>query len=164
MSMANALSHRRGNESEQLQQDDVSFYYSSPYRNWQQAKHAGFASNGTAHIVIAGFFTHQQKTPQQVLNDYLQSGTDALTALQGAFILALWDGEHAYLMRDGSGQRTVYYAEHQNRLLFANEPKGIHRHTGFDRTLNPASLAQYLTFSFVPEEQTMLQGLYELKS
>ena len=161
--MADALAHRKGDEASQLQQNEVSFYYSTHSRSWQQKEHAGFASIGKAHLAIAGFFTNCQKTPLHVLKDYLQVGESALTSLQGAFILALWDGEQGYLMRDGSGQRTLYYAEFDGRLLFANEPKGIHRYSGFKRQLNPGALAQYLSFSFVPQEQTMLQGLYELK-
>jgi asparagine synthase (glutamine-hydrolysing) len=82
--------------------------------------------------------------------------------VHGAFALARFDGRSLTLARDGVGVRTLYWARHDGRVFFASEPKAILAVPGFPRRLRPAALAQYLTFSFVPGEGTMLEGVHEL--
>jgi asparagine synthase (glutamine-hydrolysing) len=82
--------------------------------------------------------------------------------VHGAFALARFDGRSLTLARDGVGVRTLYWARFDGRVFFASEPKAILAIPGFPRRLRPAALAQYLTFSFVPGEGTMLEGVHEL--
>ncbi len=93
---------------------------------------------------------------------YHAEGLPFVKSLRGQYLLAIRDGATWHLVRDGAGARTVYYAETGGRFLFAVEPKGIWQAPGFQRRLRPGAVAQYLTFSFLPGHQTMLQGLYEL--
>ncbi|MCB9640147.1 MAG: hypothetical protein H6728_16230 [Myxococcales bacterium] len=97
-----------------------------------------------------------------VLQRYLQQGLSFLEDLHGSFVLAILDGPTLHLARDAAGTRTIYYAQHQGKLYFANEPKGIWSLPGFSRQIRPDALAQYLSFSFIPGEGTMLQGLCEV--
>ena len=93
-----------------------------------------------------------------------QNGAAPIEGLRGMFVLAEWDATKKLLtlVRDGTGRRTLYHATHEADFLFASEPKAIHRLAGFARRIRPASLAQYLAFSFVPGRNTMLEGLHEL--
>jgi len=163
--MHNNLSHRVGHKIQEIQTDNVSVGYGcSRTVHWQHTAETGLATQNNITLAVCGFFTNtaQQYTPEQLITAYQNQGIGALCQLQGSFLIALSQGEEGYLIRDGAGQRTVYYSQQDGRLFFAVEPKGIHQITGFHRRLNPDALIQYLSFSFVPGINTMLADLYEL--
>ncbi|MBK1835373.1 asparagine synthetase B family protein [Roseibacillus ishigakijimensis] len=85
-------------------------------------------------------------------------------ATGGPFVMAHWDktAKELTLIRDGAGRRTLYYTQFQGCLLFASEPKALHRLPGFSRRIRPTSVACFLTFSFVPGTATMLEDIHEL--
>ncbi|MEO2034162.1 MAG: asparagine synthase-related protein [Planctomycetaceae bacterium] len=93
---------------------------------------------------------------------FMRDGIHIANQLRGGFVLVVRDGQSLHIVRDGAGCRTVYYAEHDSRWLFAIEPKAITRVPGFRKTIRPAALAQYLSCSFVPGSGTMLENLWEL--
>ena len=95
-------------------------------------------------------------------NRYLNDGFDAAAVLRGAFILVVRIGDTVYIARDGFGNRTIFYARHGDRWLFAIEPKAITSVPGFKKSIRPAALAQYLACSFVPGSGTMLENVFEL--
>jgi asparagine synthase (glutamine-hydrolysing) len=123
-----------------------------------------FQSNGRA-IALAGQLTHPRPTAstlEDLLQSYHRQGPAALDNLRGSFVLALMDNDTLILARDGAGVRTIYYAVNNGRFLFAIEPKGITADPSFPRRIRPGAVAQYLTFSFIPGADTMLEGLFEL--
>ncbi|MFC1849330.1 asparagine synthetase B family protein [candidate division CSSED10-310 bacterium] len=124
----------------------------------------GFYSEGNQAIALAGYITSSGPIPSlpQLLAAYRLNGPLFVSKLRGAFLIAIRDGDIIHLARDGAGVRTGYYACHGGRFLFAAEPKAILAVPNFPRRLRAASLAQYLTFSFVPGAATMLEGLYEI--
>ncbi|MGI0117950.1 asparagine synthetase B family protein [Zooshikella sp. RANM57] len=128
--------------------------------------HAGVWRKDNLVLVINGFFTGEtyNTKPQDIIVNYVQNGINALCNLEGAFTIALYDrlSNTGYLIRDGSGQKTLYFGQVEQTLFFAVEPKAIHQLPHFSPQLNYAALAQYLSFSFVPGCNTMLKGLYEL--
>jgi len=136
----------------------------------QPSDHAAvFRAGGVLHqqhttIAAAGAFwgKHAPTSLEELLRRYHEQGPNFVAALNGAFVMAISDGEELHLFRDGAGARTIFYAQHQSRLLFAIEPKGVWRAPGFSRQLRPAAVAEYLSFSFIPGERTLLEGLFEL--
>ena len=123
-----------------------------------------FQHNGCA-IALAGQLTQPKPTAatlQMILQSYRRLGPKALDNLRGSFVLALMDHDTIILARDGAGVRTIYYTVHNNRFLFAIEPKGVTADPSFPRRIRPGAVAQYLTFSFTPGADTMLEGLFEL--
>ena len=129
----------------------------------------GCHRDGKFAIALAGYLTNvpELELPGDcalpaLLDLYRREGPDFITRLRGPFALAISDGQQLMVARDGSGQRTVYYARHQDRLLFASEPKAVVAAPGFPRRIRPAAVAQYLSFSFVPGQGTMLEGLHEM--
>ena len=123
-----------------------------------------FQDNGSS-IALAGQLTHPQpsaSTLKELLQSYGRQGPAALDNLRGSFVLALQDNDTIILARDGAGVRTIYYAVNNGRFLFAVEPKGITADPSFPRRIRPGAVAQYLTFSFIPGADTMLEGLFEL--
>ena len=91
------------------------------------------------------------------------SGISGLERKPGEWIIAVATGSRLSLLRDPAGARTAYWARPGGRVLVAVEPKGIHTVPGFRREIDPAALARYLTFSFVPGAGTMLANLAELQ-
>ena len=89
-------------------------------------------------------------------------GASAVEGLGGEWIVAVVTADRLTVLRDPAGGRAVYWARHAGRVFIAVEPKGIHTIPDFPREIDPAALAQYLTFSFVPGAGTMLAGLHEL--
>lgn len=164
--LAAQLRHRSGADISQYHQDGIYIGYGSAHKQaWQRRHHSGIASIGHSTIAVAGFFTGAQSlnlSPEIILRHYLEQGDVYLNQLNGAFVLVISQGQQGLVMRDGAGQRSVYYTLLNNGLYFATEPKALHQLPGFHRQLDNKSLAQYLCFSFVPGKYTMLKGLYSL--
>ena len=66
------------------------------------------------------------------------------------------------LSRDAAGARSICWGRLGERVLFASEPKAVARTPGFERRLRHGALAQYLSFSFVPERESMIQNVFRL--
>lgn len=74
--------------------------------------------------------------------------------LQGMFAFALWDREQQrlWLGRDRIGKKPLYvYRSAAGELAFGSELKALWAYPGFQPTLNPAAVAEYLRFSYVPD-------------
>ena len=149
--MDSALRHR-GAHAHWLRTDRACFGYRGPaIPSTSQA-----ASDGTSLTLTTGTPQFQNgKSP-----DDLRVRTD--NVIGGAFIWVHWNGRQLSLVRDPAGERTVYFGVHGRRFFFASEPKGVLAVPGFPRRLRSGALAQYLSFSFVPGQLTMLQDLSEL--
>jgi asparagine synthase (glutamine-hydrolysing) len=100
---------------------------------------------------------------QRLLSAIITGGTNSAQSLDGAFVLAWYDGEALYLMRDATGIKALYWAKVGQCLLFASETKALFADPALLKALRPGALAEYFTFSFVPGEGTMLEDVYELQ-
>lgn len=115
-----------------------------------------------ACLGYAGVLFPPPPSPQRLLATLRADPTHA-ESLDGAFVLAWQDGEAFHLLRDAAGVKAVYWAQVGRRLLFASEIKALFADPGLSKTLRPAALAEYFTFSFIPGANTMLEGVYELQ-
>ncbi len=125
-------------------------------------------SYATAHVVVsvAGAVTnktYQPLTPEAIATLYQQEGLEKLLQrLQGAFVLAILTPEHLHLVRDATGQRTIYYQQQAQQFAFCVESKGIQALPSFSPIINTKAIFQYFSYSFVPMHETMLEGIKEL--
>ena len=94
---------------------------------------------------------------------YERHGARMLDELNGIFAFAIWDEERAelFLARDRLGVKPLYYAERDGVLLFASEVKALLPALGTP-TLRRDAVADYLTFLWVPDPDTMFEGVYKL--
>ena len=101
-----------------------------------------------------------------VLHLYEEEGPDCVKRLNGMFAFAVCDlrsGAPAlFLARDHFGVKPFYYAHAGPRLAFASEVKALLQVPWIEAELDPESLHQYLTFSWVPEPRTMFRGIHKL--
>lgn len=86
-----------------------------------------------------------------------------LANLAGCYTLAYAKQDELFLFRDHAGVKVLYWTVNKDRILFASEIKALFADPSVPRRLRTAALAEYLTFSFVPGEGTMCEGVYELQ-
>jgi len=98
-----------------------------------------------------------------VLAMYERYGADMLGRLNGIFALAIWDAEERrlFLARDRLGVKPLYHAEHAATLYFASEAKALLPALPRPR-LRRDVVAEYLTFLWVPDPDTLFEGIYKL--
>jgi len=134
-----------------------------PARQQQRGEGLHEYSGDTA-VALSGWLSDESlpRSTADLAEHWKREGPGMLASLHGGYVLAVADGGTLLLARDAAGLRTLFYAEHQGRLYFATQPKGVLAAPGFPRKLRPAAVAEYLTFSFVPGAATMLKGLHEL--
>ena len=127
---------------------------------------AGLYGHGSRSIALAGFLTGGAAEDGDILPDLLERyrrlGPGFASDLRGAFIIAVRDRGEFHVIRDGAGARSAYFGCHDGRFFFAVEPKGVLAAPGFPRRIRPGAVAQYLTYSFIPGQGTMLRDLGEI--
>lgn len=101
--------------------------------------------------------------PRTLLHALADAPETVLERLDGAFCAALVLGDKLHLVRDPAGVKAVYWTRTRDRLLFASEIKALFADPDVPRRMRPAALPEYLTFSFVPGEGTMMEGIFELQ-
>ena len=86
-----------------------------------------------------------------------------LDRLNGIFALAIWDAERdeLFLARDRLGVKPLYYAQEGGALYFASELKALLPAIR-PPSLRHTALAEYLTFLWVPDPDTLFEGMYQL--
>jgi len=95
---------------------------------------------------------------------YEEYGDAGVARIRGMFAYALWDDRQTRLLlaRDRLGIKPLYYGWHDGRLFFASELRAFRRVPGFPHTLNPASVARYLAYLYVPGPETIWSEVQEL--
>ena len=145
----------------------------------ERAQQPFSSEDGTAHAVIDGHLHHcdelkselmrrghQFATPadsEVIVHGYEEYGEDCLHRLHGAFAFAIWDGRSQRLLlgRDRLGIKPLHYAVIGDRLIFASEMRALVQ-AGLSPELDCQATDSYLTFEYVPGEQTILRGVKRL--
>ncbi len=152
----------RGDRTDMAQADGVAL----GYRWWagRPGKSPGIHREGAHLVACAGTFAPPVPSPASALKDRFRSGGGGLDNLDGAFAGAWWDGEQRCLklLRDPFGVRSLYYVEHRGVFYFASELKQLLAIPELPVAVDAVALHKYLTFSFVPGEQTPVKGVRRL--
>jgi len=110
-----------------------------------------------------GYRFRSECDTEVVLAMYARHGPDMLAHLNGIFALAIWDtrcGE-LFLARDRLGVKPLYHASYGGTLYFASEVKALL--PALPRpSLRREVVADYLTFLWVPDPDTMFDGVFKL--
>ena len=97
---------------------------------------------------------------------YEDEGTGMFALLRGMFALAIWDAPRRRLVlgRDRLGQKPLVYRAVGGRIAFASELKALLAlpEAEIPRRLDPIALDQYLTYGYVPQPRTILEGVRKL--
>ncbi len=107
----------------------------------------------------------QSHTDTEVLvHLYEKHGPQMVRRLNGMFAFAIWDKntKDLWLFVDRMGVKPLYYVQVGERLYFASEIKALLACAEVQVELNIPAVYQYLAFTYVPNPDTLFQGIYKL--
>src|SRR5215468_5839027 len=110
---------------------------------------------------------HQYRThsdTETIVHLYEEYGRDCVHHLRGMYAFAIWDRpkRRLFIARDRLGIKPLYYRYDGKTLLFGSEIKTILAHPGVTTEFNRSMLAEYLSFGYIPEAETMYTGIRKL--
>jgi asparagine synthase (glutamine-hydrolysing) len=116
-----------------------------------------------AELESDGFAFRSECDTEVLLAMYARDGAAMLSRLNGIFAFAIWDTERRelFLARDRLGVKPLYYAESGGSLAFASEIKALLPALPRPRMRRDV-VADYLTFLWVPDPDTLFEGVYRL--
>lgn len=99
-----------------------------------------------------------------ILRVYEEFGPAGVARLKGMFAFALWDAPRRRLLlaRDQVGIKPLYYYQDSQRLVFASEIRSLLLDPRVPRRLSLPAMDRYLSFSYVPGEETIFGGIRRL--
>jgi asparagine synthase (glutamine-hydrolysing) len=99
-----------------------------------------------------------------IVHLYEEYGEAGIQFLRGMFAFAIWDQKQQKLLlaRDRVGIKPLYYGVTAHSLVFASEMKAILVDPQIKREILPPTVDRFLTFGYVPGEETLLKGIYKL--
>ncbi|TWU57975.1 asparagine synthase (glutamine-hydrolyzing) [Rubripirellula reticaptiva] len=114
---------------------------------------------GTGHT----FATHGDG--ESIVHLYEDLGTDCFDQLNGMFAIAIWDARRnrMVLARDRIGQKPLYYAVKDDRLVFGSELKCLAAVPGVCTEIDPAAIDEFLTYQYIPHPGTIWKGVRKLE-
>jgi len=99
-----------------------------------------------------------------ILQGYLRDGESIFGKLDGMFAVAIWDrrNDELILARDRLGEKPLYYAHDERRLLFGSELKSLLQSPDCPRGLDDDALRAYLAYGYVPSPHSVFAGVRKL--
>jgi asparagine synthase (glutamine-hydrolysing) len=99
-----------------------------------------------------------------IVHLYEELGPQCVEKLRGMFAFALWDGNTKTLVlaRDRVGIKPLYYSLGEKAIVFASEIKAILADPAISREVAPEIVDRFLTFFYVPGEETLLRSVRKL--
>jgi asparagine synthase (glutamine-hydrolysing) len=119
-------------------------------------------------LTTKGHSFRTQTDTEVLLAAWAEWGEDCLPRLNGMFAFALWDERERtlFLVRDRVGIKPLYYATEGRQdacapspFVFASEVKSILASGLVKAELDRERLHQFLTFLWVPDPNTLFQGI-----
>jgi asparagine synthase (glutamine-hydrolysing) len=117
-----------------------------------------------AFLLSKGHVFKTQTDTEVIVHLYEEFGPQCLEKLRGMFAFALWDEKEKslFLARDRVGIKPLYYCLTDDALVFASEIKAILVDPAINRKLAPEIVDRFLSFLYVPGEETLLKGISKL--
>ena len=111
-------------------------------------------------LIHFGHHFSTKSDTEVLVHAYEQWGISCVDHFNGMFAFAIWDNHQKklFLARDRFGEKPLYYALDQNRLLFASEIKSIH---AVYKT-SPHITQDFLCFETSCYENTLFKNIYSL--
>ena len=115
-------------------------------------------------LVAKGHVFRSRCDTEVIVHLYEEVGTDCVSQLRGMFAFAIWDSKRRrlFLARDRVGIKPLYYFHNAKAFYFASELKAIIADPAVPRDINPLAIRKFLSFNYVPGEETLLKGVLKL--
>lgn len=101
---------------------------------------------------------------ETILHLYEDLSTDCFKQLNGMFAVAIWDAgrNRLVLARDRIGQKPLYYATQDNRLVFGSELKCLAEVEGVCDEIDPGAIDEFLMYGYIPHPGSIWKGVRKL--
>jgi asparagine synthase (glutamine-hydrolysing) len=118
-------------------------------RNELEAAGHTFRSHGDAEVIVQA---------------YLRDGERCFERFDGMFAIAIWDRRDQTLLlaRDRFGEKPLYYAHNDDRLLFGSELKSLLQAPDCPRQIELEALRAYFAYGYVPCPLSIFRGIRKL--
>ncbi len=118
-------------------------------RRCLEAKGHHFATDSDTEVLLAA---------------YRQWGDACLDRLHGMFVFGLFDSRsrRIFAARDRAGEKPLFYAHADGRLVFASELKALLQDPARRRSVDPAAFDAYLAYGYVPGDGCIIEGVRKL--
>ncbi len=115
-------------------------------------------------LLKMGYEFSSKSDVETIIYTYLAYGDDFISHLQGMFAFALWDARYQRLIlaRDRLGEKPLYYYIDKNSLWFSSEITPLVQTIGNEPKLTPEAFNLFLTFQYIPEPITPINGFRQL--
>jgi len=115
-------------------------------------------------LLSKGHVFKTQTDTEVIVHLYEEYGPQCLEKLRGMFAFAIWDenAKTLFLARDRVGIKPLYYSLTDKAIVFASEIKAILADPSINRELAPEIIDRFLTFLYVPGEETLLKHVRKL--
>ena len=116
------------------------------------------------YLLAKGHVFRTQSDTEVIVHLYEELGPQCLGKLRGMFAFAIWDQKTKtlFLARDRVGIKPLYYCLTDESIVFASEVKAILADPAINREIAPEIIDRFLTFLYVPGEETLLKGIRKL--
>ncbi|MER0241671.1 asparagine synthase-related protein [Streptomyces sp. HSW2009] len=89
-------------------------------------------------------------------------GEAGIALADGMFALAVADGRDLLLIRDHVGARTLFYARAAGCWAASSSLRALRRWPALGTGLHLAAVRSFLTFAYLPGDETLLRGVHEV--
>jgi asparagine synthase (glutamine-hydrolysing) len=115
-------------------------------------------------LIDRGHVFKTQTDTEVLVHLYEEHGENLVQELRGMFAFALWDdrAKRLLLARDRVGIKPLYYCLTDSSVLFSSEIKAILADPEVRRDLNFNVIDRFLSFFYVPGEETLLKSVLKL--
>jgi asparagine synthase (glutamine-hydrolysing) len=115
-------------------------------------------------LLKKGHIFRTKTDTEVIVHLYEEYGEAGIEALRGMFAFAIWDQNQKKLLlaRDRIGIKPLYYGLTSRSLVFGSEIKAILQDPEVKREVLPSTIDRFLTFGYLPGEETLLRGIYKL--
>ncbi|MFS0782750.1 asparagine synthase (glutamine-hydrolyzing) [Bacillus sp. 1P06AnD] len=100
-----------------------------------------------------------------LIHGYEEYGVKLLNKLRGMFAFVIWDEKEKKLFgaRDIFGIKPFYYYQNDDAFIFGSEVKGLIPNPAFKKEFNAPLLPAYLSYEYIPTDETLFKGVRKLK-
>lgn len=118
----------------------------------------------THHLVEHGHVFRSRTDSEVLIHLYEECGPAMFAELNGMYAVAIWDTRlhRLFLGRDRYGIKPLFYQRDDHFFRFGSEIKAILADVRVPRHASVQALHDFLTFDYVPGEQTAFEGIHEL--
>ena len=108
-----------------------------------------FRSGSDSEVLVHGYEEYGQELPKKLI---------------GMYAFVIWDHKDNCLFgaRDIFGIKPFYYYKAPGAFLFASEIKAFLPHPDFEKRFNKNHLPTYLSFEYIPTQDTFFENVYRL--